>query len=254
MHNYNHLLNDFVLQSRQILKDNLTGIYLHGSAVMGCFQAERSDIDLLIVVKDGLSKETKRQYMDMVVALNERAPKKGLELSIVRECVCNPFVYPTPFELHFSITHLNWYQENPDDYVEKMQGVDKDLAAHFTILYHRGKVLFGREVKSVFGEVSSEDYMDSIWLDIRDARSDILDNPMYIILNLCRVLAYKKEGLVLSKAEGGLWGKEYISEPVYKRLIDCALEEYQNGESIFPDESVTVEFAEYMLKKIGSEV
>jgi len=31
-----------------ILGNNLTGIYLHGSAVMGCFQPGKSDIDLLL--------------------------------------------------------------------------------------------------------------------------------------------------------------------------------------------------------------
>lgn len=147
---FRNLLEEFVMQSKNILKDNLTGIYLHGSAVMGCFNDKKSDIDLLIVVKNDVPKEIKRQYMDMVVDLNKNAPEKGIELSIVKECVCNPFVYPTPFELHFSIAHLNWYESNPKDYVEKMKGTDKDLAAHFTIIYHRGKTLYGRDIKSVF--------------------------------------------------------------------------------------------------------
>ena len=144
------LLENFVRQSKNILGDNLTGIYLHGSAVMGCFNSKKSDIDLLIVVNDDISNEIKMQYMDMVVELNREAPEKGIELSIVKEAVCKPFVYPTPFELHFSIAHLNWYQSNPADYVERMKGTDKDLAAHFTVIYHRGKTLYGKEIKSVF--------------------------------------------------------------------------------------------------------
>ncbi len=35
MHKYNELLDNFVMQSRNILENNLVGIYLHGSAVMG---------------------------------------------------------------------------------------------------------------------------------------------------------------------------------------------------------------------------
>ena len=119
MEDLKNLLDDFVLQSKNILKENLTGIYLHGSAVMGCYNNKKSDIDLLVVVKNDIPKETKRHFMDMVVELNKRAPEKGIELSIVKECVCNPFVYPTPFELHFSIAHLNWYESNPENYVEK---------------------------------------------------------------------------------------------------------------------------------------
>ncbi|WP_310603780.1 nucleotidyltransferase domain-containing protein, partial [Anaerosporobacter sp.] len=142
MHKYNELRDNFVMQSRNILENNLVGIYLHGSAVMGCFNQQKSDIDLIIVVKNDISNKCKSRYMDMVVELNKNAPAKGIELSIVKESVCNPFVYPTPFELHFSIAHLNWYQTNPEEYVDKMKGTDKDLAAHFTILYHRGKCVY----------------------------------------------------------------------------------------------------------------
>lgn len=147
---YQAFLDCFVAQSRDILGDCLTGIYLHGSAVMGCFNSQKSDIDLLIVAKGGLSAEIKRQFMDMAVRMNEQAPAKGVEFSIIREDVCSPFVYPTPFELHFSITHLKWYQSDPAGYVAKMNGTDRDLAAHVTILYHRGRTLWGREIKEVF--------------------------------------------------------------------------------------------------------
>ena len=86
------LLDDFTAKSRHILGDNLTGIYLHGSAVMGCFHPTESDIDLILVVQDEVTDTTKRQFMDMVVELNSRAPKKGLELSIVKEEVCKDLV------------------------------------------------------------------------------------------------------------------------------------------------------------------
>lgn len=36
------LLDAFVAQSRAILGDCLTGVYLHGSAAMGCFQPQRA--------------------------------------------------------------------------------------------------------------------------------------------------------------------------------------------------------------------
>lgn len=248
-----HLIQQFVVQSQNILQDNLVGIYLHGSAVMGCFNPEKSDIDLLVVIREDMMDDVKRKYMDMVIRLNELAPQKGIELSVVKENFCNPFVYPTPFELHFSIAHVNWYLSNPEDYITKMKGTDKDLAAHFTIIYHRGKVLYGKEIREVFGEVAGEDYMDSIWSDIEGAKEEILENPKYMILNLCRVLAYKEENLILSKKEGGEWGICYISGfgcESYKSLIEAALKEYETGVTMIVNESVAIEFAEFMLQKI----
>lgn len=240
----------FVKESREILGDNLVGVYLHGSAVMECFNEKKSDIDLLVVINKEISDEIKMRYMDMVVRLNADAPEKGIEMSIVRKEVCKPFVYPTPFELHFSITHLGWYTAISADYVAKMKGTDRDLAAHFTIIYHRGKCLYGEEIINVFEKVSRKKYFDSILSDIEDAKEDIITNPAYIVLNLCRVLAYKREGLILSKKEGGDWGLKDLPEK-YHALILQALDEYTAVEVKEWNEADAKEYAQYMLEEIN---
>ncbi|HHT85033.1 MAG: nucleotidyltransferase domain-containing protein [Bacillota bacterium] len=52
MAEYDRLLERFVQQNRIILGSNLVGIYLHGSAAMGCWNPRTSDLDLLVVVND----------------------------------------------------------------------------------------------------------------------------------------------------------------------------------------------------------
>ena len=184
------LIKGFAEDSKGILQDNLVGIYLHGSAVMGCFNPRKSDIDLIIVVDRPLSDPVKKAYMDMVAGYNALGPAKGIEMSIVLRAVCRPFVYPTPFELHFSSGHLEWYKKDPDDYIRKMNGEDKDLAAHFTIIINRGRCVYGASIEDVFAEVPGSDYMDSIRYDIEEAPENITVYPMYLTLNLARVLAY----------------------------------------------------------------
>lgn len=240
------ITENLVKRSQDILGDNLVGIYLHGSAVMGCFHPQQSDIDLLVVIRSELSVEEKLRYMDMVVELNAFAPQKGIELSIVRRSVCRPFVYPTPFELHFSVAHLEWYKRNPQEYVLKMHGTDKDLAAHIMIIYHRGRCLYGEDIHAVFDEVGGEAYFDSIWTDIEHAKEEIVENPIYIILNLCRVLAYKQESLILSKQEGGKWGLENVPKR-YCNLIKQALDAYASVCSMKLDEKEALVYAEYMI-------
>ena len=73
---------------------------------------KKSDLDFLVVVKENVKDETKKAFMEMVVALNAQTPGKGIEMSIVKREVCDPFVYPTPFELHFSQMHIKWYSDN----------------------------------------------------------------------------------------------------------------------------------------------
>ncbi|MBQ7057933.1 MAG: DUF4111 domain-containing protein [Firmicutes bacterium] len=243
------MIDEFVDESKKILQDNLIGIYLHGSASMGCFNAKKSDLDLIIVVDRPLPDSVKKAYMDMVVRYNAIGPAKGIEMSIVLRNVCKPFVYPTPFQLHFSIGHLERYRKDPDEYIRKMHGTDKDLAAHFTILNKRGKCLYGAPVKEVFAEVPSSDYMDSIWYDIEGAEEEITENTMYLTLNLARVLAYREEGLVLSKKEGGEWAIEHLPS-IFHRLIQDAMREYCENAEIFYDEILAKQYAKYMIKRI----
>ena len=143
-------------------------------------------------------------------------------MSIVLREVCKPFVYPTPYELHFSAGHLNWYKDDPDDYIRRMNGTDKGLAAHFTIIGKRSRCLYGAPIEEVLSEVPSGDCMDSIWYDVEGAGEEITKYPMYLTLNLARVLAYKEEGLVLSKRDGGDWALQRLPAK-YRPLIEDAL-------------------------------
>ncbi len=254
---YDDLLLRFVQMSKDVLGENLVGIYLHGSAAMGCFHPQKSDLDLLVVVKEDISDAQKMHFMNEVVLLNREAPAKGLELSILKKKFCKPFVYPTPFELHFSITHLHWFLENPNDYIKKMKGTDKDLAAHIVITRRYGKVLYGDAIDSIFGEVGKKEYIDSIWLDVESAREDILSNPMYVILNLCRVLAYLQEDLVLSKKSGGEWAVHVLPQE-FQSFVQMALNSYCSEDEMKVDSKIAdseivelaLHFADFMLLEI----
>lgn len=246
---YCALLDRFTAESREILGEALTGVYLHGSAVMGCFNPQVSDLDLLTVVSAPLTDETKRRYMDMVLRLDAEAPAKGIEMSILPASACRPFAYPTPFLLHYSRMHTAWYRRDPGDYIAKMQGTDPDLAAHCTILYHRGICLWGAAIREVFDPVPKACYLDSIRDDIAEAEADISENPVYITLNLCRVLAYVREGVILSKEEGGQWALRALPER-YHALVTEALRAYGNEGGMDFDPALAREFAGWMLREI----
>ena len=118
------------------------------------------------------------------------------------------------------------------------------------IIKHCGITLYGKESPAVFSEVPKADYIDSIWSDIEDAEKEIVENPIYMILNLCRVAAFVQDELITSKKQGGQWGVQNL-EPQYQGLIFEALECYVSGKEMIVREEKAVEFAGYMLKKIG---
>lgn len=229
------------------------GIYLHGSMAMGCFNPDKSDIDCMVILEDTITNEQKISLREQIVRLNRYAPVKGLEISFVKKEYCKPFVYPTPFELHFFLMHLQWFNRYPIDYVNKMKGKDKDLAAHFIILNKCGIKLYGGEISDVFGAVPKRAYADSIWHNIEDAEESILNDTIYVILNLCRALAYLQENLILSKEEGGEWGMAHM-EKKYNPLIRQALQCYASDQTIHADENIAKAFARVMLDAIKIQI
>ena len=246
---YVELLDDFVKACRGALGDKLTGVYLHGSMAMGCFNPAKSDIDIIIIVESAMSDGEKLRLLKDFLRLNESAPQKGLEISAVRREFCRPFVYPTPFELHFSPMYAQKIRENPEEYIA-FKGVDRDLAAHFTIINHYGKLLWGKPIGDVFGKVPRCDYLDSIRFDVENAREDIIENPMYTILNLCRVLAFAREGLCLSKKDGGQWGLKNVPGE-YHDLIARALCHYTSDAPMGVPGDIGEKLASYMLAQIA---
>ncbi len=243
------ILECFVERAREIFEGNLTGVYLHGSLAMGCFRQDKSDIDLIVVVEDDITDGQKMRFMKEVTALNKMAPNKGIEMSVVKAVYCREFVYPTPYELHFSIAHSDWFYRAPEEYISKMKGTDPDLAAHFTIINHYGVVLYGEQIREVFAQVPRENYVDSILADVENAEEDILENPVYVVLNLCRILAFLKDGQVLSKLQGGEWGQKNI-DFIYGGIVGDALRCYTSDETMVVDKEAASRFCHMMRETI----
>lgn len=245
---YQIILNKIKESYVEILGNNLIGIYVHGSIAFNCFNQSKSDIDYIVVVDEALAIETKLELMKSTVELNKLAP---LEMSVTLKKYCSAFEYPTPYELHFSNMHLSRYNDDPQEYCEKINGVDKDLAAHFTVIKAAGIVLYGAGINDVFGCVSKDYYLDSIKCDIENSSGEIINHPVYIILNLCRVLAFVDDGLVLSKEQGGKWGLSNTDNR-FRELINAALDSYTSNNIMTLDENNenAMAFCNYMHNKI----
>ncbi len=233
---------------RSILGDKLWGVYLHGSLAFGCFHPVRSDIDLILVVRQPLTLPEKEALLRVLLDREERAPAKGFEMSAVLLEHCRSFRYPTPFELHYSISHRARCLADLHGYCAEMQGEDPDLAAHFTVIRAVGRVLCGRLVAETFGEVPHEAYLDSIRADVREAAGAVLRDPVYGLLNLCRVLAFQEEGLVLSKEQGGLWGLRQL--PEVAAPVEWALAAYRGSGETPPDHETLRFAAGYMAARL----
>ena len=232
-----------------VLGDHLVGVYVHGSIALECFNWEKSDVDYLVVVQSPLTLTDKLRLMEATVALDRQAPSKGLEMSVVLAQHCRAFVHPMPYELHFSHMHLDAYARHPEAYCADMHGADADLAAHITVIRHKGIVLCGEAIDTLFAPVPDESYADSIRRDVRDAMKNASANPVYAVLTLCRALAFFEDALILSKYEGGAWGLIALPD-AYHALIASAMREYAANIPAAMDAAWLADFCAFMTTRI----
>ena len=246
---YEPLLQTIADRYSEILGNNLVGVYIHGSIAFQCFNWDESDIDFIVVVSHEISRQNKLDLLGVLDELRDQAPAKGLEMSIVQQRFCQHFEYPTPYELHFSNAFLDQYSENPMTLCTSELKADHDLAAHFTVIKHTGIVLCGQSISMVFGDIPKKDYIDSICLDIQNSKQDVLDDPARVVLNLCRVYAYLKDSLTLSKEQGGQWGLRHLPDQ-YANIITESIDHYSSSKPFRVSDELKIEFCDHMLKEI----
>ncbi len=214
-----------------LLGNELPGVYLHGSLAMGCFNPQRSDIDLLVVMQERTTVEAKRALVELLLTTS-RTPFP-IEISFLAVGQLFPWRHPTPFDLHFSeawrdrynseLAGQNWRCWNDTEQR------DPDLAGHITVTRQRGVVLYGKPIANVFPEPPQHDYLASVLADVLDPTCGIYAEnapPVYAILNACRTLAYLRTGQVMSKAEGGVWALAILPR-AHRPLVAAALEAYR---------------------------
>jgi predicted nucleotidyltransferase len=219
---------------RELTKD-LTGVYLHGSLATGCFNPLRSDIDMLVATRRGMSLEIK--YAVARSILDASLHPAPVEISFLTSGDLHPWRHPTPYDFHYSedrrekfereLAGGDWKSWNDD--VERF---DDDLAAHITVLNHRGVCLYGQPVAEVFPPVPEHDFVDSILADVLSAKfgleSAAAQFPVYVVLNACRTLAFLQTKRVLSKEEGGGWALDNLPAEFHQTIVG-ALDEYRRG-------------------------
>lgn len=208
---------------RSAVGSSLVGVYLYGSLAMGCFNPEASDIDLLVVTTHELNPEARLGLADHLLA-NSGSPH-ALEASVLTLSGLHPWRHPAPYDFHYSESWRNRLVEARAGGAVPPGGADPDLAAHVTVLAHRGVCVWGRPIGEVFPPVPRRDYLDSIMADLDWARDSWADNPAYTVLNLARTCAFLADGAVLSRDEGGRWALREMPAR-FAPLLTAALDQY----------------------------
>ena len=245
---YEVLLTSLMTKFGSILSDNLVGVYLHGSYVMGGFNPKISDIDFLIVVKEDFDYKEKKEIIKVLLEFDQFSPAKGLEMSIMALKDTLKPQRPTPFFLHYSDFHKERYLSDANYICSGAD--DPDLLAHLSVIKDRGVCAVGQPIDEVFGHVPRAYYLDAIMYDLNDARDEIANSFEYYVLNLSRTLYYLKENVISSKLDGGNWAIQNIPKE-FTPVIEEAIKKYisKSNESSL-DKVLLKQFTMYMFTTI----
>ena len=242
------ILNETLSHVHSFLKENLIGIYLCGSLAMGGYNPKSSDIDLILVVNKTLAKEQRKKIIDYLKKVSSKDNR--IELSIVtEEAVQNPR-YPIMVDLDFGF----WGEalENKKE---------KEILSNLYTARRRGFCIWGKPMSRVFSRIPAQYHLRSVIEDLESRRKYLRENAdqvgydvvVFWVLGSCRILAFIREDIVLSKLEGGRWGLANLPEE-YHSVIKQAILRYQGKKrtQIWNYEKLEA-FADYMTKTIHKE-
>jgi hypothetical protein len=178
----------------------LVGVYLHGSAALGGWSAQRSDVDLLGVVARRLGRPAKR-----VVAARLHHPSltcpadAGLELSLVTSAVAADPPRRPPYELHVTTG------PSPATHLGGVAATDPDLLLCFAVCRRSGLAVTGPDPAEVFAEPPRDWLLERAAAELRwaERHGSFADR----VLTGCRAWRYLEDDVLGSKVDGGRWAR-----------------------------------------------
>jgi hypothetical protein len=175
----------------------LAGAYLHGSAALGAWHADRSDVDLLFVTRDELAGALVASAATALLSAAAGCPGRGLEASVVTAAAAARPAPPWPFVLH-----VGTRDGAPVLYRGEDRAGDADLLMHYVVCRAAGITLAGPPPRTAIGPVDRQLILAYLADELDWGLASAPES--YAVLNACRALAYLRHGRIISKVDGGL--------------------------------------------------
>jgi hypothetical protein len=218
----NAVLDELCSNVQAILGDQMIGIYLDGSLVMGDFNPQTSDIDFVVVTADELPSEILSELADMHARLAVGFLPWGNEL----EGSYIPLRALRRYEPE-NATHPN-IQRGGRLNVEYH---GSDWVIHRYILREHGVPLAGPPPQALIDPLLPDDLRQAVlgllgewWAPMLNNQAHLQsrDYQNYTILTMCRALYTLRHGEVVSKPVAARWAQATLGEP-WAEIIKSAL-------------------------------
>ncbi len=225
----NSLVSDVFLRIRKVLGNKLVGLYLGGSLVLGDFDQQISDIDLVGALSSNVTDtefhQLQQMHADFVAEHKEWRDR-------IEVCYVSTDALKTVKSRTSQIVNIS-----PGEPMHRMEST-KDWIMNWYLTREKSIILFGPPPKTIIEPISKEEYIQSVkdyvksWEEwVKDMR-DRYGQAAYVVLTVCRALYAYKNGDQVSKIQAARWAQREL--PEWSDLIGRAIvwRETKNEEQV----------------------
>ena len=207
---------------REVLGDELVGLYLFGSAVLGGL-SPTSDLDLLAVTRRPTTAEERRGLVERLLALSKRP--RHLELTIVVQSDVRPWRYPPRMDFQYG----DWLRDELERGEIPPAEPNPDLAALITMTLLHGRPLAGPPPADVLAPVPHEDLVRAGVDGIDGILGDLDGDTRNVLLTLARIWSTAETGEIRSKDAAADWAIPQLPEE-HRPVLERARDGYRSGD------------------------
>jgi streptomycin 3"-adenylyltransferase len=209
------ILPAFVGDLRSTLGSDLVGVYLYGSAVMGGFDRDRSDLDLVVVIEPSVDDVGFGVFAALIDRLKAREPDWAgrLDIVFVARRTLAEFRSGGSF-VEVSHPHPLKVVENAAEYVET-----------WFLMRTADRPIVGPPAPGLVPPISTREFLFEVVAGIDGFIAAVRDDTAagtaaYRAITVCRVLRSLESGSICTKQEGTEWAAQHY--PEWAELIRAA--------------------------------
>lgn len=209
-----------LLEIQKILGEKLMGLYLYGSATAGDFDSNLSDIDLLAVISDRL---TKNEF----IGLEEMHNKFAIKFPEWKDRI--EVTYATQEGLKSFRDKRSEIAEISPGEAFHFKDAGNDWLINWYIVRENGKTLFGAKITEIIPIILKEEYIAAVKIQALSwskrisgySEKSTRGSVAYAIFTMCRAMYSFYFGEQATKKQAALWIVDKF--PQWKELIANAI-------------------------------
>ena len=254
-------INDCVELLTKVLENDLLGVYLYGSYLLGGLQ-KFSDIDLFAVSKRETTRKEKELLEKALLKISGiysvSHDLKPIELIIVTKSEVIPWKYPPEYDYpKFDFLYGDWLRKEFENGILEPWHTKEmpNLALIITQILLQHKTLFGLNPEELLEEVPYSDFVHGTTAELSFLIRDIDWDTRNILLTLTRMWSTLETDTIRSKENAVSWAIEKIPEEFRPVLENArAVLQGEKEESWEELKNSIRPCAEYMIERIKNQV